>query len=359
MNKNLYKKYRPLNFNDFFGQKKVIRVIKYLSKKNLFFNNIIIFGQKGTGKTTFSRIYSKLINCKYRKKLKFCNKCKSCLMNIEYDNDYLEIDSASNRGVEAINSLFKNSDFMPIGKKYKIISLDEAHMLSIYSFNFLLQKLEFGPEHLVVIFITTNLKKIPDSIKSRCLILYFKPFESIEIAKYIKKICKKEKINISYNSLFVISNSSYGSMRDALMMLEHSVAFSNNRIKSKHVYSILNKTSIKLSYKFVYYLINKNKNKVFYILNYIYKNKINPEKFLRKIFECLCKIVFFKTFFKKKIKNLLYSIEFKFLKIFYKKKYYINSLKIIKIIKKEIIIFKVINNKYDYLNYIISLSINT
>ncbi|MGX7582511.1 DNA polymerase III subunit gamma/tau [Candidatus Vidania fulgoroideorum] len=347
----LYNKYRPKNLNDFFGQKKIIKFIKYfINKKNPL--SFIFYGPKGTGKTSLSRIYFKILNCK---KNNICNKCKSCKIKINKNSDYIEIDAASHRKIDEITEIFKYIDYIPVNGSYKIFSIDEAQMLSKYSFNFLLKKIELLPEHSIILFLTTNIKKIPDTIISRCFIMKFQSFNNYEVFNYIKKICNKESIKITKKSIFLIANNSKGSLRDSLILLEHSKALSEKIINSKIIYNILDDIKENMIFNFFYIFIKKKKKNINKFIFLLFLKKKNPLLFLNKVIEFSNKIIFFKKNYKYFDFFFFNFYEKKYINYFLKNKRYLKIKKIRNIIAKEIDFFKKFENKFSGIKYIFSL----
>ncbi|MGX7577293.1 DNA polymerase III subunit gamma/tau [Candidatus Vidania fulgoroideorum] len=344
----LYNKYRPKNISEFFGHKNIIKSIKFLKQKPKIPNCFLFYGPKGTGKTSFSRIFFKFLNCK--QKTTNCN-CKRCKKNINKNDDYIEIDAASNRKVEEILNLFANINYLPINGNYKVYSIDESQMLSNYSFNFLLKKIECMPAHAFIFFLTTQKKKIPDTIISRCFLLNFKKFNSYEIYLYIKKICIKENIKISKKALTVIATNSNGSLRDGLVLLEQAAILFKNKIKSKYIYKITNNINESLIFNF-FIIVIKNPNKIIKLILFLYYKKINITKFLKKIVEYSNKILFYVN--NKKYVNFIFNN--------YKKKYikalfvYETQIALIrKIILEELDCLLQIDDKISCIKYIFYL----
>ncbi|MGX7589454.1 DNA polymerase III subunit gamma/tau [Candidatus Vidania fulgoroideorum] len=343
----LYNKYRPKSLKNFYGHKNIIKFIKYFKKKRSPLS-IIFFGPKGTGKTSLSRIYFRILNCK---KKTDCRKCKNCKIPIEKNSDFKEIDAASNRKVDDIVNLLNNIEYLPINGLYKIFSIDEAQMLSRYSFNYLLKKIENLPRYSILLFLTTNIKKIPDTIISRCFVMKFKKFNSYEIFIYLKKICKKEIIQITKKSLILISNYSEGSLRNSLILLDHSKILSKKIINSKTVYKIIDVIKESLIFNFFYIFLKKKKKYINKFLIYLFLKKINIYLFLKKIIEYSNEIFFLKKN-KKYCKYFLFdTYNKKYLQYFCKKKYLYKIKKIKKIILKEIDFFLKFDN-YNGIKYI-------
>lgn len=303
-NEFLYNKYKPLEIEEFVGQKDVIRIIKYLILNKNVPCNYIFYGPKGTGKTSFSRIFFKIINCSKNFNKKCSKKCL-CKNKFPFEFDFLEIDAASNRKVEEIKEIVKFKDYIPIMYHYRMISIDEAHMLSNYSFNFLLKCIEESNKNFVIVFITTNLNKIPETIRSRCMCLRFKKISKNNIFKRIKYISEKEKIIFDEKSLKIISKNSEGSMRDALVNLEKIVALTNNNLSYKNTLKNIDFVDDFIIKKILKLIIDKNRKKIIDFIIFL-KNKIkNFNNLIKNIFFYINKLVIDNFKFNKDIKKLL------------------------------------------------------
>ena len=227
-------KYRPQSFLDVIGQDHVTQTLINAFKKNRVGQGYIFTGPRGVGKTTTARILAKGLNCKNSKNGNPCNKCNICDEITEYRNlDVLEIDGASNRGIEEIRNLRELIKFSPMNSSYKIFIIDEVHMLTNQAFNALLRTLEEPPAHGKFIMCTTDIHKVPDTIISRCQRFDFNRISINDIKESVNSILSKEKINSDLESVEAIAVKSEGSMRDALSILDQIIAFSDNKINYK------------------------------------------------------------------------------------------------------------------------------
>lgn len=218
-----YLKYRPRTIEQL-DNLKVKEIIKKILSSGSLPHAFLFIGQKGTGKTSTARIIAKAINCLKNNFSEPCNSCKNCLSIDTFSSpDVIELDAASNRGIEDIRNLIKESNFYPMANKYRVYIIDEAHMITNEAFNALLKTLEEPPESVIFILATTNQEKIPKTIHSRCLLVNFGTAKKTEIVSMLKKIVKKEKINIDDRLLALIAQHSDHSFRDATKILEELV----------------------------------------------------------------------------------------------------------------------------------------
>ncbi|MDD5686494.1 MAG: DNA polymerase III subunit gamma/tau [Elusimicrobia bacterium] len=236
----LARKYRPQTFEDIVGQEHIARVLKNAIKEKRIAHGYIFSGQRGVGKTSTARIFAKALNCKDNSSEEPCNKCVSCL-EITKDNslDVLEIDGASNRGIDEIRSLREDVKYAPSSSKYKIYVIDEVHMLTTEAFNALLKTLEEPPAHAIFIFATTSTQKIPPTILSRCQRFNFRPLSIKEISEQLLKVAGKENIKIDDKAIAIISRSAGGALRDALSIFDQVISFCGSDITAQDVISIL------------------------------------------------------------------------------------------------------------------------
>ena len=227
----LYRKYRPKDFNSVVGQDMVVKTLLNSVVNKTFTHAYMFFGPRGTGKTTVSKIFARNINCLSPKNGIACEKCAACKVSFSKDCiDIIEIDAASNNGVDEIRDLKNKISLVPSELKYKVYIIDEVHMLSIGAFNALLKTLEEPPEHAIFILATTDPQKVPDTIVSRCQCFSFNKISSEIITKRLVEICNLEKIDIDNDVLSNISLLSGGGLRDALGMLDKVISYSNGKI---------------------------------------------------------------------------------------------------------------------------------
>ena len=227
----LYRKYRPADFDSVVGQDAIIKTLKNSIINHNFSHAYMFFGPRGTGKTTVSKIFARNVNCLSPKDGIACGKCDACKASFSKDCiDILEIDAASNNGVNEIRELRNNVALVPSELTYKVYIVDEVHMLSDAAFNALLKTLEEPPEHVIFILATTDPQKVPETIISRCQCFSFKRISDDVIKERLKYVCKQEKIKIEDDVLEAISTLSDGGLRDALGALDKMVSYTNDKI---------------------------------------------------------------------------------------------------------------------------------
>ena len=217
--KVLYRKYRPSNFNELYGQDSIKRILIESINSNKLAQAYIFSGPRGTGKTSTAKLFAKAINCDHPVNGIPCDKCLSC-KSFEESPDIIEIDAASNNGVDEIRNLRENAKILPTFSKYKVYIIDEVHMLSLSAWNAFLKIIEEPPSHVIFILATTELQKIPITIISRCQRFSFKKIPQEVIVENLINIAKKENISIQKEAISLISSLSDGAMRDALTILD-------------------------------------------------------------------------------------------------------------------------------------------
>ncbi len=227
--KVLYRKWRPLVFDDVIGQEQVTKTLKKELASGRVAHAYLFTGSKGTGKTTCAKILSKAVNCLNLKDSDPCCECENC-KGIQNGSilDVVEIDAASNNGVDNIRDLREEAFFTPTVAKFRVYIIDEVHMLSIGAFNALLKILEEPPEHVIFILATTEVHKLPSTILSRCQRFEFRRIDAKLIAQRLEYIAKNEDIKLSHNAALLIARLSDGALRDALSLLDQCMSKAND-----------------------------------------------------------------------------------------------------------------------------------
>ena len=222
----LYRKYRPKNFNEVVGQNITMKILKNAITNDHISHAYLFYGPRGTGKTSIAKIFARTINCDNHKNAIPCEECDSCLYSSNPGcPDIIEIDAASNNGVDEIRELKSKISFTPSELKYKVYIVDEVHMLSTGAFNALLKTLEEPPEHAIFILATTELQKVPLTIISRCQTLEFRKIDDTSMKNKLNEIAKKENIKISDDGISEIIKNSNGGLRDAIGLLEKAYSY--------------------------------------------------------------------------------------------------------------------------------------
>lgn len=285
MHITLYRKYRPKDFNEIAGEQEIVKTIKNALKSGKLAHAYLFTGPRGVGKTTIARLIAKGVNCLEGITDEPCNICENCL-EISNGNflDLIEIDAASNRGIDEIRQLKEKINYKPTKGRKKVYIIDEVHMLTKEAFNALLKTLEEPPEHVLFILATTEPDKILPTIISRCQRYDFKTVNYSDMREKLIYICKNEGYDIDEESLMAIYESSGGSMRDSISILERVLVNSERKeIKIEEVESILGITSVKLIDNFLE-LVNKNKkNESVELLEKIWKDSLDIELFFKDL----------------------------------------------------------------------------
>ena len=281
---SIYRKWRPQSFEDIVGQNHITQTLKNAIKMNRIGHAYLFSGPRGVGKTTTARIFAKALNCKDGPTEKPCNKCSRCIrINQGQSMDVLEIDGASNRGIEEIRELRSKIGFAPAEGKYKIYIIDEVHMLTDPAFNALLKTLEEPPGQVIFIFATTAPYKVPNTILSRCQSFYFRRISIEEMVEKLKRIAEDEKINIDSSSLQLIAESATGSMRDAESILDQVVAYSEKNVTPDEVRDILGLIPRETLFQMIDAIINHDSEKGLKLVGELVKEGIELNKFVQDL----------------------------------------------------------------------------
>ena len=237
--KALYRTYRPNSFDEVAGQKHVVKTLQNAIEQKKIAHAYLFCGPRGTGKTSIAKIFAKTINCENEVE-KPCLKCDNCLAVQEGNHpDIIEIDAASNNGVEEVRSLIEKVKYAPLKGKYKVYIIDEVHMMSTGAFNALLKTIEEPPAHVIFILATTEPHKVLPTIISRCQRFDFTKVSRIEIIERIHTILKAENIQCDEDVVKLIAQLADGGLRDALSILDQCIAYAKDNIELHHINEIM------------------------------------------------------------------------------------------------------------------------
>ena len=292
----LARKWRPATFKDLVGQETVTRILTNSLKEDRIHPALIFSGPRGTGKTSTARILAKTLCCPSVKNTTSCQKCKVC-EDIDHSRslDVMEIDGASNNGVEAVRQLTDTIHHLPTGP-YKIYIIDEVHMLSISAFNALLKTLEEPPPHVVFIMATTEMRKIPPTVLSRCQILQFQRVKDHLIYQQLVKICQKEQVKTEEQALWLLVRQAQGSLRDAQGLLDQMITFCQKEFNTSDVSGILGLTDTSLQVECLKGLFERDSSQMLKVLNQLHSKGAEPSLFLKNLTEGLRNLLLLKLF---------------------------------------------------------------
>ncbi len=283
----LYLKYRPKKFEEILWQDHVKLLISNAVKSGKISHSYLFSGPRGTGKTSVARILAKSVNCEHPVDgYEPCNTCDSC---VEIDTgrtlDVIEMDAASNRGIDEIRSIRDRVSYMPSKLKYKVYIIDEVHMLTREAFNALLKTLEEPPEKTIFILATTEIQKVPETIISRCQVLEFRRIPPNLISSKLEEVCKAENIEYEIKALDHISKEASGGMRDALSMFEEIARFSNEKVTLESTLFVLGNSPIETVESYITSILDGNVDALIHVVDSIRNQGTDVMNFLRSVVE--------------------------------------------------------------------------
>ena len=296
MSEVLYRKYRPMSFDEVVGQEHVIKTIKSSIKNGKVAHAYLFSGPRGIGKTTIARIFAKTVNCQDPKDNNPCNKCNICeSVNQNKFLDMVEIDAATHTQVDKMRDIIEKINFAPSVGKYKVYIIDEVHMLSKGAFNALLKTLEEPPSHVIFILATTEIHKIPATIISRCQRFDFRRLKVSEITECLSKIAKKEKVDVESGVLDFIAINSSGGLRDSESLFGQILSLEeDNKITLKEVQEILSVADMSIAVNMITLILEKNYDQAIEYVNKITDDGYDLEQFADLLIEFSRKLMLVK-----------------------------------------------------------------
>lgn len=289
----LYRKYRPKTLDEVAGQAEVKKILSTSIINGTITHAYLFSGPRGTGKTTMAKLLAKMVNCSNPVNGGPCEKCDSCL-NLLNSNDVIEIDAASNNGVDEIRELREKANLVPSMSKYKVYIIDEVHMLTTQAFNALLKTLEEPPKHVIFILATTEYHKIPLTITSRCQKFQFNKIGIEDIVLTLKNIASKEKIKIEESALYEIAKIADGGMRDSINLLDQLRSVNNDNITLDDVFDVCGNISLD---DIVNLLVNLHQQETLPVVSFfedMNSNGKNYNKFFEDMLMCLRDVILYK-----------------------------------------------------------------
>ena len=304
--KALYRTYRPNSFEEVVGQKYIVTTLKNAVEQNKIAHAYLFCGPRGTGKTTVAKLLAKAVNCPMENAP--CNECESCLMIQDGTHpDIVEIDAASNNGVDEIRNLIERVKYAPLHSRYKVYIIDEVHMLTPGAFNALLKTLEEPPPHIIFVLATTEIQKVIPTIISRCQRFDFGRVSIPDIIYRLKEVMKIEKITYEDEVIELISDLAEGGVRDALSILDQVIAYAQDHLKVTHVNEIYGITTPTEKFALIEDVIERRTQELLERTGRIIDNGMDIKRLTNDLIEIMKECVMYE--YTKRDKTLLSKIE--------------------------------------------------
>ncbi len=290
----LFRKYRPQSFKDVVGQESLVKALSNAIELNRIANAYLFAGPRGTGKTSCARIFAKSLNCTNGPTLEPCQKCPSCLDITNASGlDVIEIDAATNRGIDDAKDLIAQTQYAPMNGKYKIFIIDEVHMLSNEAFNALLKTFEEPPNNVIFILATTEPHKVIETIVSRCQRFDLRRITTDDITKRLREISDIENIKITDDALYTIAKNVSGGLRDSLALLDQvSILGARETISKEDIENLLGKVTFDVAFDFLNKILLNDVTTALSALDEIYNKGLEPKNFCENFIEFLRNLIF-------------------------------------------------------------------
>jgi DNA polymerase III subunit gamma/tau len=292
----LARKKRPQVFEDVIGQRPITQTLQNAISQNRVAHAFLFTGPRGVGKTSTARILAKALNCEKGPQTNPCNQCATCREVSDGNSiDVIEIDGASNRGIDEVRELRENVRYTPAKSRYKVFIIDEVHMLTLPAFNALLKTLEEPPSHIIFIFATTEPHKIPATILSRCQRYDFKRIPVAEIVQHLRRIVDEEKIEINPRGLYTVARESEGSMRDAQSLLDRLISYGGTRIREDEINEVLGLIGQKMLSDTIEAIADHDASRCFETVDQVYQFGYDIQHFCQELLQYLRNLILLKV----------------------------------------------------------------